>query len=67
MRLVIVLLVLLSFLAGYLLGKYRGEQAGHARGMAEAPLLLRQQTLETGICSLCRQDGVTKESDRAEG
>lgn len=63
----IVLLVLLSFLAGYLLGKYRGERAGHARGMAEAPLLLRQQTLETGICSLFRQERIVKGYDSAEG
>jgi len=64
---VIVLLVLLSFLAGYLLGKHRGEQTGQARGIAETRLLLRQQTLETGICSLCRQDRIAKESDSAEG
>lgn len=63
----IVLLVLLSFLAGYLLGKYRGERTGHARGMAEMRLLLRQQTLETGICGLCRQERILKESDSEEG
>ena len=47
------LLALACFFGGFAWGRRRGFAAGRQAGLAETPLLLRQESAATGICRLC--------------
>lgn len=47
------ILLLIAFLLGFCYGKYSSRQYGYKAGLADAPLLLRQQSLEQGWCVIC--------------
>lgn len=47
--------VIAAFLIGYILGKQAGIKEGYKEGCAEAPILLRQISLEKGACCLCQR------------
>lgn len=47
------ILLISAFLMGYCYGKYSGKQYGYKAGMADSPLLLRQQSMEQGWCVIC--------------
>nr|WP_092067847.1 hypothetical protein [Dendrosporobacter quercicolus]NSL46809.1 hypothetical protein [Dendrosporobacter quercicolus DSM 1736]SDL64692.1 hypothetical protein SAMN04488502_101448 [Dendrosporobacter quercicolus] len=49
------LLFLVGLLLGYVWGKQRGFSLGYAEGKAEMTLLLRQQSLEQGYCTICTE------------
>jgi hypothetical protein len=40
---------------GYVYGKHVGLTLGQEKGKSEMPLLLRQQSLEQGYCTLCNE------------
>lgn len=47
------LLALVCLLLGFAWGRRRGLAAGRQVGLAETPLLLRQESAVAGICHLC--------------
>lgn len=49
-----VFIAAISFLIGYVLGKRAGRSHGYQEGAAEAPLMLREQSLIQGRCCLCQ-------------
>ncbi|CUH94197.1 hypothetical protein P22_0263 [Propionispora sp. 2/2-37] len=51
----VMLVALSAFIVGYFLGKHYGYVSGYQQGAAEAPLKLREESLERGICMLCRE------------
>ena len=46
-------LVIGAFLLGYLIGKKHGWSAGYQAAEVVVPLIMRQQSLETGKCNIC--------------
>ena len=52
----LVLLAVTAFLMGYVYGKQAGIKKGYKAGCAETPIVLRQLSLEKGVCCLCRQE-----------
>lgn len=51
--LLILTLLIAALLAGYCWGKHDGRLEGCKQGAAHLSLLLREQSLEQGYCSLC--------------
>lgn len=47
-------LILLTLCCGYFLGRHCGWQEGLAEGKALAPLELRVEALNNGVCPLCQ-------------
>lgn len=47
------ILLLAAFLLGFGCGKCHGDKSGYSKGLADAPLILRQESLEQGCCTLC--------------
>lgn len=52
----VLIALLLVFAAGYELGKRKGWKIGFTEAEALIPLRLRQESLESGVCSLCRSE-----------
>lgn len=57
----IVFFVVAAFLIGYIFGKQAGIKKGYIEGCTETPIVLRQLSLEKGVCCLCQQVGVFRE------
>lgn len=53
--LLMLILMVSTLLLGYLWGKYDGRAEGYQQGLADLPLLLREQSLEQGYCILCSE------------
>lgn len=51
----LIFLLCLGFLIGYLMGKEEGKRIGLNKGLAQAVIELRRESLESGICQLCLQ------------
>lgn len=56
----------ISFLVGYVLGKRAGRSHGYQEGTAEAPLILREQSLSQGRCCLCQSSAALADKNRLE-
>ena len=52
----VLIALLLVFAAGYELGKRKGWETGFLEAEALTPLRLRQESLESERCSLCRSE-----------
>lgn len=50
------ILVLAFFLFGFCCGKIYGRNRGYQLGITDAPLILRQESLEKGYCTLCGKE-----------
>jgi hypothetical protein len=54
------IIIVSTLLLGYLWGKHDGQAEGYEKGIADLPLLLRQQSLEQGYCMLCNNQADEK-------
>lgn len=48
-----VIITLILMLFSYVIGKYHGEIQGYKKGTTDSLLVLRQQSLSLGYCSIC--------------
>ncbi len=47
--------ILITFLLAYSLGKYKGLEEGFKKGLAYAPIKLRKECLDKGVCPICNK------------
>lgn len=56
--LLIAIIIVGTLLLGYHWGKHDGRIEGYEQGMVDLPLLVREQSLEQGYCSLCNNPSI---------